>query len=137
VAAPPGHPISGLGAVDVADVADATWVGVPVGWPFDSALSAWFAAAGRTPRVHRRFTDLRLQQALVAGGHGLALLPRRAAWQDDDRRRLVLRPVAGRAPARRIAALTRADRAERVAVGAVLRALVAEAATVEGWVAAG
>jgi len=131
VAAPADHAVAALDAVEVADVADDPWIGVPVGWPFDRALSAWFADAGLEPRVVHRFTDLRLQEALVRGGHGLALLPRRAA--DPATGHLVVRRVRGAGPVRRIAALARADRAARVAVRVVLDALVAEAAEVPGW----
>lgn len=141
VVAPPGHRLAGLTEVTVADVAEETWVGVPVGWPFDRALVAWFAAADRLPRVGHRYADLRIQEALVAAGHGVALMPRQAvehAVGDAGDARLVLRPVRpersrAERPVRRIAALSRPDRAVRVAVAAVLDALSAEAAEVPGW----
>lgn len=127
VAVPPDHPLAAsTRPVEVDEVRDETWVGVPAGWPFDRALVAWFAAAAAHPRVGHRFSDLRTQQALVAGGHGLALVPRHAArlgaLQGGDAPAVLL-PTAGLAQSRRIAALARVDQAERVAVRAVLTAL--------------
>lgn len=136
VGVPPGHPLAGTTRpVEVEDVRAETWVGVPAGWPFDRALLAWFAAAGApAPQVTHRFADLRTQQALVGAGHGLALLPRHAARLGDTgpgegsgagsgAGRPVLLPTAAPVQTRRIAALARADQAERAAVRVVLEAL--------------
>ncbi|GAA6525581.1 LysR family transcriptional regulator [Intrasporangium sp. DVR] len=126
VALAPGHRLSGRGSVRLDDVRRETWVSVPEGWPFDDALRRWFAAAGREPVVSHRFTDLRLQEAFVAAGLGIALLPRFAA-DDRDGRRLVLLPTSDLALGRRVAVLSRPDHAERAATRLVREALTAQA----------
>lgn len=127
VAVSPGHHLSARTAVRLEDVQDETWVSVPEGWPFDDALQRWFAAAGREPAVAHRFTDLRLQEAFVAAGLGIALLPRYAA-DDRDGRRLRLLATADLALGRRVAVLARPDHAERAVTRLVRDTLRAEAA---------
>lgn len=127
VAVPPEHPLAGKSAVRLDDVQDERWVSVPEGWPFDDALQRWFAAAGRAPTVGHRFTDLRLQEAFVATGLGIALLPRYAV-DDRDGERLRLLPTADLALGRRVAALARPDHAERAVTRLVRDSLRAEAA---------
>lgn len=122
VALAPDHPEVGRTEVRAADVADETWISVPEGWPFDRLLTGWFGQSGLRPRISQRVTDLRIQEALVASGHGLALIPRFAA-DDREGHRLAMLPVAEFDAHRHIAALALPDRAERRAVRAVLRAL--------------
>ncbi len=126
VAVWPGHRLSTRRSVRLADVRRETWVSVPEGWPFDDALRRWFAADGSEPLVPHRFTDLRLQEAFVAAGLAIALIPRFAA-DDQDGQRLVLVPTRDLALGRRMAVLSRRDHAERAAVALVREALVAEA----------
>lgn len=128
VAVWPGHRLEQAGVVSAAELAEERWVGVPEEWPFDQALLAWFAASGLTPQVGPRFADLRTQEALVAAGHGVALMPRYAT---DDRAgsRLVLLRTRGLRQHRDIVALARADRAERAVVRVVLAELEAECAS--------
>jgi DNA-binding transcriptional LysR family regulator len=76
--------------------------------------------------VTHRFTDLRLQEAFVAAGLGIALLPRFAA-DDRDGERLRLLPTRDLALGRRVAVLSRPDHAERAVTALVREALVAEA----------
>ena len=76
--------------------------------------------------MSHRFTDLRLQEAFVAAGLAIALLPRFAA-DDQDGQRLVLVPTRDLALGRRMAVLSRRDHAERAAAALVREALVAEA----------
>jgi DNA-binding transcriptional LysR family regulator len=129
VAVSPQHRLAGRRSVKLSDVVAETWVSVPEAWPFDDALHQWFAADAREPTISYRFTDLRLQEALVAADHGIALLPRHAA-DDRDGARLVLLPIRDLALGRRVAVLSRRDRSERVAARAVRGALAAEAGTV-------
>lgn len=126
VAVWPGHRLSTRRSVRLDDVRRETWVSVPEGWPFDDALRRWFAADGSEPLVSHRFTDLRLQEAFVAAGLAIALLPRFAA-DDQDGQRLVLVPTRDLALGRRMAVLSRRDHAERAAAALVREALVAEA----------
>ena len=126
VAVWPGHRLSMRRSVRLADVRRETWVSVPEGWPFDDALRRWFAADRSEPLVSHRFTDLRLQEAFVSAGLAVALLPRFAA-DDQEGQRLGLVPTRDLALGRRMAVLSRRDRAERAAAALVREALVAEA----------
>lgn len=118
----PGHALASRARVRPGDVADQQWIGVPSGWPFDRLLTEWFAAAGLTPRVAQRLEDLRIQEALVAAGHGIALLPRDSV---DDRsgERLHLIDATDGEPTRQIEAVLRPDRAARAVVELVLQHL--------------
>ena len=127
VAVGPQHRLGSRRSVRLADVRREAWVSVPEGWPFDDALQRWFAADGTGPVVTHRFTDLRLQEAFVAAGLGIALLPRFAA-DDRDGERLRLLPTRDLALGRRVAVLSRPDHAERAVTALVRQALVAEAA---------
>lgn len=127
VAVPPAHPVAAQSTVRLEDVHHERWVSVPQGWPFDDALQRWFAAAGREPTVAHRFTDLRLQEAFVAAGLGIALLPRYAV-DDRDGERLRLLPTADLALGRRVAVLARPDHAERAVTRLVRDNLRTEAA---------
>jgi len=129
VAVAPGHRLGGRRTVRLADVRSETWVSVPEGWPFDDALQRWFAAAGAEAAVAHRFADLRLQEAFVAAGLGIALLPRFAA---DDREGERLRLLATRdlALGRRVAVLSRPDHVERAATRLVREVLLAQASSI-------
>lgn len=118
----PHHPLASRRHIHITDVVEAPWIGVPRGWPFDRVLTGWFATARARPQVIQRFESIRVHEALVASGVGLALLPRFAA-EDRAAGRLALRPIADYPAARTIVALQRHDRAERAAVRAVMGAL--------------
>lgn len=120
VAVAPGHPLAGRRRVRPATLAGQAWIGVPTDWPFDRLLTQWFAAAGLTPRVTQRFEDLRLQEAVVAAGHGVALLPRDSVDARAGRRLRLLDTLDGE-PTRQIEAILRPDRAQRAVVALVLQ----------------
>ncbi|WP_249670714.1 MULTISPECIES: LysR substrate-binding domain-containing protein [Cellulomonas] len=77
------------------------------------------------PRIVHRVNDFHVVEALVEAGHGVSLLPR-YAFGGGARVRLV--PLAGVRAGRRIDALVRRDRAERLVVRRVLDELRALAA---------
>lgn len=129
VAVAPSHRLARRRSVRLADVRREVWASVPLGWPFDDALHRWFAAEGLEAVVPHRFADLRLQEAFVAAGLAVGLLPRFAA-DDRDGQRLVLIPTRDLAFGRRVAMLSRPDHAERAVTALVRKALVAEAASV-------
>jgi DNA-binding transcriptional LysR family regulator len=85
--------------------------------------------SGAPLHVVHRINDFHVTEALVAAGHGTALLPRYTA---DHRggTRFTLRPLEGIRASREIDALSRPDRAERVVVKRVLRHLRAAARAV-------
>ena len=75
--------------------------------------------AGFQPEVHYETDDYQALQGLTASGMGVGLIPSLAA--QSIRSDIVLRPVEGQAPQRRILAVTRAERSG--AVEATLDAL--------------
>lgn len=113
------HPLAARERVTPEDVADASWIGVPRGYPFDSVLLAIEQRIGRGLDVRQRIRDNRLVEALVAAGDDLAVLPR---FTTPTGTGVVLRPLAGIPTARHVFALTRPDRGERRAVQRVLDA---------------
>lgn len=125
IALPAGHRLAGRATVPPVELVDEDWIGVPVGYPFDSVLQVIEQLTGRSLRVRQRLIDNRLVEALVAAGHGIAVLPRFTAPTDG---RVVLRPLAGVPTGRHVFALVRPDRAERLAVRRVLAAFATAAA---------
>ena len=126
IAIAPGHRLSGRAELTAADVIDEPWIGVPVGFPFDRIMLEIETMTGRPANVVQRFSDTRVTEALVAAGHGIALLPRFTAHGAGDGQ-LELLPLTGISAVREIVALVRPDRAERPSVRAVLDALRDEA----------
>lgn len=121
VALPEGHPLGAKRVLRPADLRDETWIGVPVGLPFDRILRGIEAANGSPARIVQRIGDNGIVEALVAAGHGLAILPRFTTR--DRENRLITRPLEGVRASRLISALMRPDRAERPSVRAVAGAL--------------
>lgn len=121
VALPEGHPLATRRVLRPADLIDETWIGVPVGLPFDRILRGIEAANGSPARVVQRIGDNGIVEALVAAGHGIAILPRFTTR--DHGTGLVTRPLEGVRASRLISTLVRPDRAERPSVRAVVAAL--------------
>lgn len=126
VALPPGHRLSGNARVELTELAGEPWIGVNVGFPVDDVLRSLAVRTGTRPEVVQRVNDFRITEALVAAGHGVALLPRYLV----DNPNLVMRPLAGVRAGRNIEALTRRGASGRPAVHAVLAALRAESAAI-------
>ena len=74
------------------------------------------------PRIAHVTNDFDVSYALVAAGAGVGLVPELAGPPPPG---VVLRPVAGAPPTRRIYVAVRAGSAERPAVAAMLAALTA------------
>jgi DNA-binding transcriptional LysR family regulator len=125
VALPEGHPLAEKKTLSPKDLADETWIGVPVGFPYDRILREIETANGTPARVGQRFLDNGIVEAIVAAGHGIAILPRFTTR--DHENGLVTRPLTGVRTIRQISALMRPDRAERPSVRLVVEALRAEA----------
>ena len=121
VALPEGHPLAARRVLRPADLIDETWIGVPAGLPFDRILRGIEAANGSPARVVQRIGDNGIVEALVAAGHGIAILPRFTTR--DHGNGLVTRPLEGVRASRLISTLVRPDRAERPSVRAVVAAL--------------
>lgn len=128
VALPEGHPLTAKASLSARDLADVTWIGVPLGFPYDRILRQLEAVTGVPARIGQRFLDNGIVEALVAAGHGVAILPRYTTR--DHENGLVTRPLAGLRALRQISAIMRPDRAERPSVRLVVEALRTEAARV-------
>ena len=125
VALPEGHRLAEKRTLSPRDLVDETWVGVPAGFPYDRILRQIETANGAPAIVGQRFLDNGIVEAIVAGGHGIAILPRYTTR--DHENGLVTRPLTGVRAMRQISALMRPDRAERPSVRLVVEALRAEA----------
>ncbi|WP_236790681.1 LysR family transcriptional regulator [Amycolatopsis sp. GM8] len=123
VALPPGHRLAGQEKVELTDLAHEPWIGVNEGFPVDDVLRSLAARTGVRPRPVHRTNDLRVIEALVAAGHGIALLPRYTMSPA-----VLARPLAGLRAAGHIEAVLRTGASARPAVTTVLDALHAESA---------
>lgn len=128
VALPEDHPLARKESLSPKDVVGETWIGVPHDYPFDEVLERVVAVTGEPVRVAQRIADNGIVEALVAGGHGVAILPRFTTREHGNG--LVTRPLVGIRAKREISALLRPDRHERPSVRAVVDALKAEAKVV-------
>jgi DNA-binding transcriptional LysR family regulator len=125
VALPEGHPLAEKSSLSAEDLIGETWIGAPADFPFDRILGQLEVVTGMPVRVGQRFLDNGIIEALVAAGHGIAILPRFTTR--DHENGLVTRPLSGVRAIRQISALLRPDRAERPSVRLVVDALRAEA----------
>ncbi|MCI2423675.1 LysR family transcriptional regulator [Saccharopolyspora sp. K220] len=128
VALPPGHPLAARERIEPAELVGEPWLSVDIGFPVDDVLRSLAVRTGVRPKVVQRINDFRVTEALVADGHGVALLPRYTV----DSPRLLLRPLAGVRAGRNVEVVSRRGATERPAVRVVLDALMAEAANVTG-----
>lgn len=128
VALPEHHPLAARASVSPRDVVGETWIGVPHDYPYDRVLEQVVAVTGEPVRVAQRFSDNGIVEAMVAAGHGIAILPRFTTREHGNG--LVTRPLVGIRARRQIAALLRPDRFERPSVRLVVQALRDEARAV-------
>lgn len=122
------HPLADRPELHVDDLGDVAWIAVREGFPVASVQASITAADGEPARVAHRINDFHVAATLVGAGHGAALLPRYTFARHPGVR---LVPLVGVRAARRIDALVRPDRAERLVVRRVLgelRALAEEIA---------
>lgn len=132
---PADHRLAGRAHLTPGDLVDETWLGVPPGFPFERILHAIEQQAGQRARVSQRFSDMRIIEAFIEAGLGIAFVPRFTSGAVPES--IVLKPLRGVASARQIVALVRPDVAERLAVRTVLDVLVARASRLEQAHAAG
>jgi DNA-binding transcriptional LysR family regulator len=120
VVLPQDHPLASQASIEWSQLADETFVGVDVGLPIDDLMSSLGTTTGIRPRIGQRINDFPVTQAVVAAGHGVALLPR---YVVDPREPLALRPLAGVRVARQIDLVVRAGSSGRRPVRWALDAL--------------
>ncbi|GAA2138080.1 LysR family transcriptional regulator [Nocardioides koreensis] len=104
------HPLASRKAVQMAELADESWVIRGGGHPVAEVLSRTAHAAGFEPTVSFEANDYQEAQAMVAVGMGVALAPRLALANlrddvtvlslgaDAPRRRILLASLVGRVP---------------------------------------
>lgn len=129
VALPEGHRLATRRKVTPRDLIGETWIGSPVDFPNDRILQDIAANTGEPVHVKQRIMDNRIVEALVAAGHGLAILPRYTTRERENT--LITRPLAELRSRRDIAVLMRPDRAERPSVQLVVDTLRDEAQRLE------
>ncbi|MGW5921876.1 LysR family transcriptional regulator [Nocardia fluminea] len=77
------HPLAGRRRVDLAELAEESFIANPPSYQLRTLLDSWCAAAGFTPRVVFEITEFETLRALVALGQGVALLPAAEAADPD------------------------------------------------------
>jgi DNA-binding transcriptional LysR family regulator len=99
------HRLAGEKRVRPANLADEDWLLPDFGpeSPSLKLIGRMCAAAGFEPRVAFRVNDCHMNQALVAAGEGVSMLPR--LLLDPRHPGVAVRPVAGVAPTMRVAAV--------------------------------
>lgn len=100
----PSHRLAGEDRVRLAELADEDWV-LPDFGPESPSLKLirrMCAAAGFEPRVAFKLNDCHMNQAMVAAGEGVTILPRLLIDSHAD---VVAKPVDGEAPIQRVAAV--------------------------------
>jgi molybdate transport repressor ModE-like protein len=126
IALPPGHRLAARRTVRPVDLVGEPWITVREEFPVADVVRLIAERSGAPLNVRHRINDFDVTEALVAAGHGIALLPRYTADYRGGRR-FALRPLDGLRAGREVDALLRPDRAERVVVKRVLRHLRAVA----------
>lgn len=121
IALPGAHRLATQQTLDPQQLVDERWIGVPTGFPFDTVLQEIERHTGHPLRVVQRVRDNRLVEALVAAGHGIAVLPR---FTTPATSQIALRPMADIPTGRYVFVTMRPDRAERLATRRVVEALV-------------
>ncbi|WP_029290783.1 LysR family transcriptional regulator [Cellulomonas sp. HZM] len=129
VAVPAAHPLATRDRLHPRDLADERWIAVREGFPLRRVLDAVATAVGSPPTIAHRINDFHVAATLVGAGHGVCLLPRYTFASTADVR---LVPLAGVRSGRRIEALVRPDRAQRLVVRLVLDELAAVAGEIVG-----
>jgi DNA-binding transcriptional LysR family regulator len=72
---PPGHPEAGHDTIDVAQLADETWVSTRNGTAAATMLRQLCRGAGFEPAVSYRSNNYQVIQGLVSAGMGIAIVP--------------------------------------------------------------
>ncbi|MFG2138192.1 LysR family transcriptional regulator [Streptomyces sp. NPDC048650] len=127
---PVGHRLTDASRVSVADLAKDSWIGPYPGNPCHDVVVLACEYAGFEPRLEHSSDDFRAVVSLASAAAGVALVPR-SALADLDLAGVVVRPVDGVAPTRRVFAAVRRGAEEHPLLRPVLAAL-REAAAPQG-----
>jgi DNA-binding transcriptional LysR family regulator len=122
IALPESHPLASADEVDLRSLESEPWIAGSEGSFCHLVVIHSTRAAGYEPRLTHITNDFAVSYALVAAGAGVGLVPELAGPPPPG---VVVRPVKGAPPSRRIYAAVRAGSSERPAVAAMLDALTA------------
>ena len=96
---PADHRLAARSHLTPADLVDETWLGVPPGFPFERILHAVEQQGGRRVDVSQRFSDMRIIEAFIEAGLGIAFVPRYTSGNVPSG--MVLKPLRGITSTRR------------------------------------
>lgn len=119
---PVTHRLAGPGEVPLAELAKDPWIGPYPGNPCHDVVVLACENAGFQPRLEHSSDDFRAVVALASAGAGVALVPR-TALSGMDLAGVVVRPVDGAAPTRRVFAAVRRGAEDHPLIRQVLDAL--------------
>lgn len=122
VALPESHPLAAADHVDLAALEAESWIAGCEGSFCHLVVIHSTRAAGYEPRLAHITNDFAVSYALVRAGAGVGLVPELAGPPPPG---VVVKPVRGAPPSRRIYAAVRAGSGARPAVAAMLDALTA------------
>jgi DNA-binding transcriptional LysR family regulator len=112
---PYSHPLAGRGAIALADLREEEWMVTGVGnsCPDTTIVLDACRGAGFTPQASFSSDDYAAIQGMVASGMGVAIIPSLALG--NAREDIVIRPLRGASPVRRVRAAIAADRPSALA----------------------
>jgi len=119
---PVAHPLAEAAEVPLAELAKDPWIGPYPGNPCHDVVVLACEHAGFQPRLEHSSDDFRAVVALASADAGVALVPR-SALRGMDLTGVVVRPVDGAAPTRRVFAAVRRGAEAHPLIMPVLEAL--------------
>ncbi|MEU1021024.1 MULTISPECIES: LysR family transcriptional regulator [unclassified Streptomyces] len=119
---PLGHRLAGAARVPLAELAKDAWIGPFAGNPCHDVVVLACEQAGFQPTPEHWSDDFRAVVALASAGAGVALVPR-SALRGMDVSGVVVRPVEGAAPTRRVFAAVRCGAEGHPLIRPILTAL--------------
>jgi DNA-binding transcriptional LysR family regulator len=122
VALPDDHRLATAPSVDMRELEHEPWIAGREGSFCHRVVIHSTRSAGYEARLAHITNDFDVEYALIGAGAGVGLMPELAGPPPPG---VVLRPVKGAPPSRRIYAAVRAGSAERPAIAAMLAALTA------------
>ncbi len=122
VALPFDHPLAHQETIELAELSDADWILAQPGVPCWQLTRDACERAGFVPKARHYADGFVGVVGLISAGHGVALIPR-LAQPDFVNEPIVLRPVAGVSPVRRIGAQIRSGTANQPHIAPVLESL--------------
>ncbi|WP_330460895.1 LysR family transcriptional regulator [Streptomyces sp. NBC_00820] len=117
-----GHRLADAAVFPLAELSKDPWIGPYPGNPCHDVVVLACESAGFQPRLEHSSDDFRAVVALASAGAGVALVPR-SALRGMDLTDVVVHPVGGVAPTRRVFAAVRRGAEQHPLIRPVLEAL--------------